>query len=154
MSSVTSCSCTMKAKVVVFKRALKESEQKDLTGQTDFLQGTRLFLQLLHVETGNVLTDMPSTVWIKHVKPWSTVLSNTDGYNISFCSNHNKSLCFFGCKASGFNHRNRSIVWFSSLSAAFTVCMKAFHLLLYWTLPAREQKSYFWKITDHRLVVH
>lgn len=37
---------------------------------------------------------------------------------------------------------------FFLISAAFAVCMKAFNLLLYWTLSARPHKSYFWKITE------
>lgn len=61
-------SCTLKAKVVVSNGHWERAKQKRPDWTTRFPIGM-WFLQLLHVETGNVLTDMQSTARIKHVKP-------------------------------------------------------------------------------------
>lgn len=151
--------CTLKAKGHCFK----SGTERDQTKRSDWTNRfpTGMSLQLLHVETGNVLTDMRNTMWRKRdTKRRTTVLLNTEWYNISFCSNHSKSLCVrvcvcFGCEASGLTTASVRLgdpkvplrVFFS-ISAALTVCMKAFNLLLYWTLSTRPQKSYLWKITE------
>lgn len=108
-------SCTLKAKAVILNGHWK-SEQEDLTGQ---VSNGDAFLQLLHVETGNVLTDMRSTVWIKH--EWNhdgQCCQDTTSHFVQTTTNHCVS---FGCKASGFNHSKcslggpkSSIMWFSS----------------------------------------
>lgn len=131
----------------------------DLTNKKKSLDWTNrfhyrgVFLQLLHVETGNVLTDMQSTVWIKHVKPKkedSAAKHWRIQYLILF--KPQQIVVSFGCKASGFSHSEcssagpkSSVMWFSSLyQQPLKVCIKAFNLLLYWTLLTRPQKSYFW----------
>lgn len=141
-------SCTLKAKVVVLHGHWKRANKKTrLDKQVSYRD---VFLQLLHVETGNVLTDVRSTVRIKHVKPKGgqccQTLKDTISHFVQTTTNHCVS---FGCEAaSGFNHSKCSsggpessiACCLLNISSLLTVCMKAFNLLLYWTLSARPQK--------------
>lgn len=112
-------SCTLKAKVVVLNGHWKRANRK--TWMDEQVSYRDVFLQPIHVETGNVWTDVWGTMWKKkHVKPKGgqccQTLKETIFHFVQTTTNHCVS---FGCKASGLNHGKcssggpkSSIVWF------------------------------------------
>lgn len=90
-------SCTLKAKVFISNGHWRD-ELKHMTGKTY----RDVFLQLLHVETGNVL------IWhakrIKHEAKRGQCCQTPIGYYMSFLFKPQHIIMSFGCKMSGFTH--------------------------------------------------
>lgn len=90
---MTNCKLYNEGKGCPFKWTEKQQKKKDPTRQTGLLQGC--VSTLLHVETGNVLTDMQSTVWTKHVEPKEGSVAKHWKVQCLIMSDHSKQLYAF-----------------------------------------------------------